>query len=55
MQAVWINRAGIAWPHEGPEPIVVEDLTGLCRLLAPQLVAAHGQGGALPGGPERRS
>ncbi|WP_208935149.1 HAD family hydrolase [Paracidovorax avenae] len=55
MQAVWINRAGIAWPHEGPEPAVVEDLTGLCRLLAPQLAAAHQQGGALPEGSGRRS
>ncbi|WP_368355453.1 MULTISPECIES: HAD family hydrolase [Comamonadaceae] len=55
MQAVWINRTGIAWPHEGPEPAVVEDLTGLCRLLAPQLSQAHQQGGALPAGADRRS
>ncbi|WCM95054.1 HAD family hydrolase [Acidovorax sp. NCPPB 2350] len=36
MQAVWINRGGAAWPHGGEAPATVEDLTGLCRLLAPR-------------------
>ncbi|WP_343589342.1 HAD-IA family hydrolase [Paracidovorax wautersii] len=37
MQAVWINRQAEPWPHVGPQPATVADLTGLCRLLgAPQ-------------------
>ncbi|CAM3540300.1 HAD family hydrolase [Paracidovorax anthurii] len=55
MQAVWINRGGAAWPHGGEAPATVEDLTGLCRLLAPALGAAHQRSGELPGGSERLS
>jgi putative hydrolase of the HAD superfamily len=34
MQAVWVNRAGAAWPHEGAAPHgTVDSLTALCRLL----------------------
>ncbi len=33
MQAVWINRQAEPWPHAGPQPATVDDLTGLCRLL----------------------
>lgn len=34
MQAVWINRTGAAWPHEGAAPhATVDSLTALCRLL----------------------
>ncbi|GKS73854.1 HAD-IA family hydrolase [Acidovorax sp. SUPP950] len=34
MQAVWINRAEAAWPHDGEPHATVPDLTELCRLLA---------------------
>lgn len=34
MQAVWINRQAEPWPHAGPQPATVDDLTGLCRLLS---------------------
>ena len=34
MQAVWINRTGAAWPHEGAAPhATVDSLTALCQLL----------------------
>lgn len=37
MQAVWINRQAEPWPHAGPQPATVADLTELCHLLgAPQ-------------------
>ncbi|MDR3453800.1 MAG: HAD-IA family hydrolase [Rhodoferax sp.] len=34
LQAVWINRAGHAWPHEGPAPLTLASLTQLCALLS---------------------
>jgi putative hydrolase of the HAD superfamily len=33
MQAVWVNRTGAAWPHDGPAPVSVDGLEQLCRLL----------------------
>ncbi|GGH62385.1 hydrolase [Comamonas phosphati] len=35
MHAAWLNRGGVAWPHEGQEPhITVASLAQLCRGLA---------------------
>lgn len=35
MHAVWLNRGGVAWPHEGREPhITVASLSQLCLGLA---------------------
>ena len=35
MHAVWLNRGGVAWPHEGREPhITVASLSQLCQGLA---------------------
>ena len=35
MHAVWLNRAQLAWPHEGPEPhVTVASLLQLCQGLA---------------------
>lgn len=33
MQAVWLNRADSAWPHEAAPHATVRDLAALCRLL----------------------
>ena len=35
MHAVWLNRTGVAWTHEGPEPhVTVASLAQLCQGLA---------------------
>lgn len=34
LQAVWINRAGHAWPHDGPAPLMLASLSPLCALLS---------------------
>ena len=33
MQAVWLNPAQQAWPHDTPPHATVASLTELCRLL----------------------
>jgi putative hydrolase of the HAD superfamily len=33
MQAVWINRDGHAWGHDGPQPLTVHHLSELCDHL----------------------
>lgn len=33
MQAVWVNREGHAWAHEGPQPLTVSHLSELCDHL----------------------
>ncbi|MEH3087434.1 MAG: HAD-IA family hydrolase [Xylophilus ampelinus] len=47
MQAVWINRSGAPWPHEGPAPVEVEGLAQLCRLL--DIPGAEPRGGSAGG------
>ncbi|MEO7129606.1 MAG: HAD-IA family hydrolase [Rhodoferax sp.] len=34
LQAVWINRAGLAWPHDGEAPLTLTSLGALCALFA---------------------
>ncbi|MOA42056.1 hypothetical protein D3C78_1640780 [compost metagenome] len=35
MHAVWLNRGGVDWPHEGAEPpATVASLAQLCQGLA---------------------
>ena len=34
LQAVWINRAGQAWPHDGEPPLTLASLSALCALFA---------------------
>ncbi|TAM39652.1 MAG: HAD family hydrolase [Burkholderiaceae bacterium] len=33
LQAVWINRAGLAWPHDGPAPVTLASLSELFALF----------------------
>lgn len=33
MQAVWVNRDGQAWGHDGPQPLTVRHLSELCDHL----------------------
>jgi FMN hydrolase / 5-amino-6-(5-phospho-D-ribitylamino)uracil phosphatase len=33
LQAVWLNAAGLEWPHDAPPHATVTSLTHLCRLL----------------------
>ncbi len=33
MQALWLNRDGLPWPHSSPEPARVQGLAALCELL----------------------
>jgi putative hydrolase of the HAD superfamily len=33
MQAVWLNRDGIAWTHESAAPLTVRELSELCDHL----------------------
>ncbi len=33
LQAVWINRAGLAWPHDGPAPMTLASLSELFALF----------------------
>ncbi len=33
MQAVWVNREGHAWAHDGPQPLTVNHLSELCDHL----------------------
>ena len=33
MQAVWVNREGQAWGHDGPQPLTVRHLSELCDHL----------------------
>ncbi|MEO6973117.1 MAG: HAD-IA family hydrolase [Rhodoferax sp.] len=34
LQAVWINRAGLAWPHDGEMPLTLTSLSALCALFS---------------------
>jgi len=34
LQAVWINRVGHAWPHDGEPPLMLASLSPLCALLS---------------------
>jgi putative hydrolase of the HAD superfamily len=34
LQAAWINRAGLAWPHDGEPPLTLTSLSALCTLFA---------------------
>ena len=35
LQAVWINRAGLAWPHDEEPPLTLASLSELCALFPP--------------------
>lgn len=37
LQAVWINRAGHAWPHDGEPPLTLASLSPLCALVCAQV------------------